>query len=102
MLILVIKSYHYTFNDTCTDTLTVINSHVLVTDLSSRSQLMESESADEGICTGTQVAHDASNTNVSAPKNQNAVPSLNDIAPSLEQETLMGVRFFIHIVQYPI
>ncbi|CAG9534585.1 unnamed protein product [Cercopithifilaria johnstoni] len=75
--------------------------------LSSRSQLMESESVDEGICTGTQVAHDASNTNASAP-NQNAIPSLNDIAPSLEQETLMGaehvqvlakLRFVLELVE---
>lgn len=64
-----------------------------VVDLSSRSQLMESESADEGICTGTQIANDESNTNAPAPNNQNAIP-LNDVAPSLEQETLMGVCFF--------
>ncbi|KAL4002740.1 Protein kinase domain family protein [Acanthocheilonema viteae] len=76
--------------------------------LSSRSQLMESESADEGICTGTQIAHDISNTNASAPDNQNAIPSLNDIAPSLEQETLMGaehvqvlakLRFVLELVE---
>uniref|UniRef100_A0A8R1U0G8 Non-specific serine/threonine protein kinase n=1 Tax=Onchocerca volvulus TaxID=6282 RepID=A0A8R1U0G8_ONCVO len=76
--------------------------------LSSRSQLMESESADEGICTGTQIAQDISNTNASASNNQNAIPSLNDIAPSLEQETLMGaehvqvlakLRFVLELVE---
>lgn len=59
---------------------------------------MESESADEGICTGTQVAQDTSNTN--AANNQNAIPSLNDIPPSLEQETLMGVRFLLHFFTF--
>uniref|UniRef100_A0A183I5A6 Non-specific serine/threonine protein kinase n=1 Tax=Onchocerca flexuosa TaxID=387005 RepID=A0A183I5A6_9BILA len=76
--------------------------------LSSRSQLMESESADEGICTGTQIAQDTSNTNASATNNQDAIPSLNDIAPSLEQETLMGaehvqvlakLRFVLELVE---
>ncbi|MCP9258076.1 Serine/threonine-protein kinase ULK2 [Dirofilaria immitis] len=75
--------------------------------LSSRSQFMESESADEGICAGTQVAQDTSNTNESAP-HRNAIPSLNDIAPSLEQETLMGaehvqvlakLRFVLELVE---
>uniref|UniRef100_A0A915PY27 Non-specific serine/threonine protein kinase n=1 Tax=Setaria digitata TaxID=48799 RepID=A0A915PY27_9BILA len=76
--------------------------------LSSRSQLMESESPDEGIYTGTQVAQDTSNTNASAANNQNAIPSLNDIPPSLEQETLMGaehvqvlakLRFVLELVE---
>ncbi|VDM08688.1 unnamed protein product [Wuchereria bancrofti] len=76
--------------------------------LCSRSQLMESESADEGICTGTQAAQDASNTNASVPKNRNTLPSLSDIPPSLEQETLMGaehiqvlakLRFVLELVE---
>uniref|UniRef100_A0A1I7VTP5 Non-specific serine/threonine protein kinase n=1 Tax=Loa loa TaxID=7209 RepID=A0A1I7VTP5_LOALO len=76
--------------------------------LSSRSQFMESETADEGICTGTQVAENTSNTNASAPNCQNTLPSLNDIPPSLEQETLMGaehvqvlakLRFVLELVE---
>ncbi|VIO91277.1 Uncharacterized protein BM_BM6939 [Brugia malayi] len=76
--------------------------------LCSQSQLMESESADEGICTGIQAAQDASNTNASVPKNRNTLPSLSDIPPSLEQETLMGaehiqvlakLRFVLELVE---
>ncbi|VDN01330.1 unnamed protein product [Thelazia callipaeda] len=76
--------------------------------VSSRSQLMESESADEGYA-GNQLANDASNNiEPGTLNNQNVIPSLHDILPSLEPETLMDaehvqvlakLRFVLELVE---